>query len=93
MSENSSHQTERQVSGAQIRAARAMLGISSRTLSEMSGVGWATIRRFEEHEQVPAHRTGTLGRVREALQAAGIEFIGDPEQSPGVRLHRAPGDQ
>jgi hypothetical protein len=54
----------------------------------MSAVGWATIRRFEEAEGIPVSRSGTLVRVKIALEEAGIEFIGDPVTSPGVRLHR-----
>lgn len=75
-----------QVSSAQIRAARALLGMSSKELSEASGIGWATIRRFELVEGIPPSRAGTLERVKAALEAAGIEFIGDPETSPGVQL-------
>jgi hypothetical protein len=86
VSENSSQESQLQVSGSQIRAARALLGISSRSLSEASGVGWATIRRFEEGEGIPPSRGGTLERVKSTLEQAGIEFIGDPISSPGVRL-------
>jgi DNA-binding transcriptional regulator YiaG len=88
MSYFSSHDDECQVSASQIRAARALLGISSEELSRASGVGWATVRRFEEAEGIPASRKGTLRRLKSALQAAGIEFIGDPIESPGVRLRR-----
>lgn len=78
-----------QVSASQIRAARALLGMSSKELSEISGIGWATIRRFEQSEGIPPSRAGTLERVRHALEDAGIEFIGDPVTSPGVRLRRS----
>lgn len=88
MSENSSPIASMQVSGVQIRAARALLGISSRTLSELSNVGWATIRRFEEEDGVPPSRGGTLDRLRATLEQSGIEFLGDPLTSPGVRLRR-----
>jgi hypothetical protein len=54
----------------------------------LSGVGWATIKRFEDASGVPPSRSGTLERVVEALEAEGIEFLGDPERSPGVRLKR-----
>jgi DNA-binding transcriptional regulator YiaG len=76
------------ISSGQIRAARGLLAISSEELAQMSGVGWATIRRFENHEGTPPSRAGTLERVKAALEAEGIEFLGDPETSPGVRLHR-----
>lgn len=88
MSENRSQAMGNQVSSAQIRAARALLGMSSKELSEASGIGWATIRRFEQVEGIPPSRAGTLERVRATLEAAGIEFLGDPVSSPGVRLRR-----
>lgn len=77
-----------QPSSAQIRAARALLGISSEQLAQLSEVGWSTIRRFEEVDGIPPSRAGTLERVKAALEQAGIEFFGDPVASPGVRLRR-----
>jgi hypothetical protein len=74
------------ISGAQIRAARALLGIPSVKLAEISGVGWATIRRFENVDDVPESRSGTLERVQVALEAAGVVFLGDPASAPGVQL-------
>jgi predicted transcriptional regulator len=75
-------------SGSQIRAARGLLGISAAELAERAGVTWKTIQRFETVEGVPPNRSGTLDKVRVALEAQGIEFLGDPETSPGVRLRR-----
>jgi predicted transcriptional regulator len=75
-------------SGSQIRAARGLLGISAAELAERAGVTWKTIQRFETAEGIPANRSGTLDKVRAALEAQGIEFLGDPETSPGVRLRR-----
>ena len=77
-----------QPSAAQIRAARALLDITSEKLAQLSNVGWATIRRFEEGDGIPPSRSGTLERVKAALEQAGIEFLGDPVASPGVRLCR-----
>jgi predicted transcriptional regulator len=74
------------ISGAQIRAARGLLGLSSKQVSELTGASWATIKRFEECVGIPASRAGTLERVQDALEQAGIEFLGDPLKSPGVRL-------
>jgi predicted transcriptional regulator len=75
-------------SGSQIRAARGLLGISAAELAERASVTWKTIQRFETAEGVPPNRSGTLDKVRAALEAQGIEFLGDPETSPGVRLRR-----
>lgn len=76
------------ISAHQIRAARGLLGISAADLASQADVTWKTVQRFESSEGIPASRAGTLERVQEALQAAGIEFIGDPISSPGVRLRR-----
>ena len=73
-------------SGAQIRSARALLGVSVEELSQLSSVSWATIQRFESAGGVPKSRSGTLERVVVALESAGIRFIGDPLTSPGVQL-------
>ena len=73
------------ISGAQIRAARGLLGLSSKEVAELTGVSWATVKRFEETNSIPPSRSGTLERVQQALEAAGIEFIGDPITSPGVQ--------
>ena len=81
------------ITGSQLRAARALLGISAITLSEKSGVGWATIQRFENVDGIPVSRSGTLQRVKTALEAQGIEFLGDPLTSPGVQLRRNDRDE
>ncbi len=75
-------------SGSQIRAARGLLGWSASQLAEHAEVTLRTIQRFETVEGVPPNRSGTLDKVRAALEAQGIEFIGDPDKSPGVRLRR-----
>jgi transcriptional regulator with XRE-family HTH domain len=75
-------------SGSQIRAARGLLGWSASELAEHAEVTLRTIQRFETVEGVPPNRSGTLDKVRAALEARGIEFLGDPDKSPGVRLRR-----
>lgn len=77
------------VSGPQIRSARALLGLSARELAEIADVGLATIQRLEAQAGIPPSRSGTLDRLRAKLESRGIEFIGDPVTSPGVRLHRS----
>ena len=76
------------ISGAQLRAGRSLLGWSSQELAEAAGVGWSTVKRFEELDVVPRSRSDTLHKIQCALETAGIEFIGDPILSPGVRLRR-----
>ena len=74
--------------GSQIRAARALLNWSLVTAAERSGVSKQTIHRMEQREGVPPSRSHTLDRLVDAFQTAGIEFIGDPSDAPGVRLRR-----
>jgi len=74
------------ISSAQIRSARALLEISTEELANISGVGWATIRRFEAAPGIPPSRSGNLEKVKAALESRGVVFIGDPIHSPGVQL-------
>lgn len=76
------------VSGSQIRAARGLLGISAAELARKAGVGWATLQRIERNDALSSSRSNTIERVKAALEERGIEFIGDPVHSPGVRLSR-----
>jgi transcriptional regulator with XRE-family HTH domain len=72
----------------QIRSARAALGWSAGALADRSGVSLRTLLRFEQVDGVPPSRSSTLIDVQKALEAAGIEFIGAPEDGPGIRLRR-----
>jgi DNA-binding transcriptional regulator YiaG len=74
------------ITSGQIRAARALLKWSSKELSQISGVGTATLKRYEVVEGVPNANVKTLSLIKKTLEEAGIEFIGTPEDDPGVRL-------
>jgi transcriptional regulator with XRE-family HTH domain len=73
------------ITGGQIRSARATLRWSVHQLAERAGVSIQTIKRFEATEGVPRSRTQTLLEIKAALETAGIEFIGTPEDGPGIR--------
>ena len=68
--------------------ARAALGWSVRQLAEVSAVGVRTIHRIEAQDGIPTATSANLKLIRETLEAAGIEFIGEPDNGPGVRLWR-----
>ncbi len=74
------------ISSEQLRAARAMLRISVVDLSLMAKVGVATIKRIEAGSGLPSANIRTLDSITKALQLAGVEFIGSPDNRPGVRL-------
>ena len=66
--------------------ARAALGWSVEKLAKESAVGVRTIHRIEAQDGLPKATAANLRLIRETLQAAGIEFIGDAGEGPGVRL-------
>jgi transcriptional regulator with XRE-family HTH domain len=74
------------ITGAQIRASRAALRWSADVLASRAQVGIQTIKRWEATDGVPASRSNTLQDVKSALEAAGIEFIGAPNDRPGIRF-------
>ena len=74
------------ITGIQIRAARGALGWSAEDLAQRSGVVRRTIIRIEATDGVPQGRVSTLMDIKAALEAAGIEFIGSPDDRPGIRV-------
>ena len=74
--------------GSQVRAARNALAWSIEKLSELAGVSVRTIIRYEATDLVPASRGGNLQKILSVFEAAGIEFIGAPDDAPGIRIHR-----
>ena len=74
------------ITGSQIRAGRALLNWSAQVLADESGVGVATIRRMELATSIPSSNALTLSLVKNTFENAGIEFIGSPNDRPGVRL-------
>ena len=71
------------ISSAQIRAARALLGIDQRKLAELSGLSVPTIQRMEASEEVVRGNVDSLMKLIAALNAAGLELIGPGTASPG----------
>lgn len=76
------------ISIEQIKAARAILGISAAELAELSGVGATTIRRYEMGDGMPNANLQNITKIKSSFESRGIEFIGDPLKNPGVILHK-----
>ena len=74
------------ITSGQIKAARALLGMTATKLAQLSGVAYTTIVRLESSSGVPSGQVKTLDKVQKALEKADIEFIGTPDDRPGVRL-------
>ncbi|WP_434724671.1 helix-turn-helix domain-containing protein [Mesorhizobium sp. RIZ17] len=78
------------ITAAQMRAARALTGIDQKTLAERAGVSLPTIQRMEASDGVVRGVVDTLMKVIQALDAVGVELIGENQASErggrGVRL-------
>jgi transcriptional regulator with XRE-family HTH domain len=78
------------ITAAQMRAARALLGLDQRALAELSGLSLPTIQRMEASDGVIRGNVDSLMKLANALSAAGIELIGEGAVSSsggrGVRL-------
>lgn len=73
------------LTGAQIRAARAIVGWSVQDLAEKVNVGKGVIRGLEEVDgHSPRHRA-ELASIESALSAAGVEFTFAIGKKAGVR--------
>lgn len=72
----------------QLKMARSALGWSIQTLAETSLVSARTIKRIESEGLIEKVTPANIKLLRETLEAAGIEFIGAPDDGPGVRLWR-----
>jgi transcriptional regulator with XRE-family HTH domain len=78
------------ITAAQMRAARALLGIDQRQLAERAGLSLPTIQRMEASDGVVRGNVDSLMKLVGALAANGIELIGEGVTSSkggrGVRL-------
>jgi transcriptional regulator with XRE-family HTH domain len=63
--------------GAQLRAARAMLRMEQEGLAQAAGISANTIRRMEGFDGPIGARTDSMRRLQRALEAAGVEFRPD----------------
>lgn len=72
------------ISATQVRAARALLGIDQRELSQLSGLSLPTIQRMEASTGLQIRgNVDSLMKLVAALDAAGIELIGENVMSVG----------
>ena len=74
------------ITASQCRAARGLLDWTQQELADAARVGVATVRLFEGEETET--RQATLVVLRQAFEAAGVEFIDENGGGPGVRLRK-----
>jgi transcriptional regulator with XRE-family HTH domain len=75
------------ISSDQVRAARALLGWSQPEVAEAAGVSAMTVKRAEGSGQPPAS-TDAMAKVQAALEKAGVLFLDENGEGPGVRLKK-----
>lgn len=71
---------------AQIRAARALLGWSQSELADAASLSRPTVDRAERKNVTDE----TMTAIRKALEKAGVIFVDENGEGPGVRLRKAP---
>jgi transcriptional regulator with XRE-family HTH domain len=71
------------LTAAQLRAARALLGIDQRQLAVLAGLSVPTIQRMEASDGVIRGIVDSLMKLTAALDAAGIELIAEDAISQG----------
>jgi transcriptional regulator with XRE-family HTH domain len=85
------------ITAAQLKAARALLGMDQRTLAEAADLSLPTIQRMETSDGTIRGNVDSLVKLIAALDAAGIELINEGAVSEsggrGVRLKRRAASQ
>lgn len=74
------------ITGRQIAAARALLGISQSDLAASANISVPTLKRMEASEGAATGMINNVAAVRSALEQAGVLFIDPNGNGPGVRL-------
>ena len=65
------------ITAGQLRAARALLGIDQKTLADHAGLSTPTIQRMEASDGVIRGNVDSLTKLIGALDALGLELIGE----------------
>lgn len=71
------------ITGAQMKAARALLGIDQKELARRAGISLPTVQRMESSEGSVRAVVDSLEKVVGALNAGGVELIGPGARSAG----------
>lgn len=72
---------------SQLRAARAMVGLSQTDVAEAAKVSSMTVKRAEGSGKPPAS-ADAVAAIRAALEAAGVVFLPENGNGPGVALKK-----
>ncbi len=82
------------ITAAQVRAARALLGLDQRHLAEAAGLSLPTIRRMEASDSRVRGNMESLVKLMDTFDKSGVELIAEGAVSTargrGVRLKASP---
>ena len=73
------------MNAAQCKMARAATGLGVRDLAKLADVAQATVSKLERGEVL---KESTIAAIRAALEAAGVVFVDENGQGPGVLLRK-----
>jgi len=74
------------ITSSQIKAARAMTGLTVRAFAERAGVAFSTMVRLEAAaDEIPAGNVETQKKIKKTFESMGLEFIGTVDDGAGVR--------
>lgn len=76
------------LTGAQARAARAILNWTVKDVAEAANISVSTVRRLEENDGQSSLRDDVLNAIKTALENGGVEFIFLPTGEPAVRPNK-----
>jgi transcriptional regulator with XRE-family HTH domain len=74
----------------QLRAARALTGLSQAEVAEAAGVSIPTLKRAEAGGPIKV-ADDTIGAIAKALEKAGVEFVAENGGGAGVRMRKRAG--
>ncbi|MCS0494346.1 transcriptional regulator [Ancylobacter sp. MQZ15Z-1] len=74
------------MNAAQCRMARAALQLGVRELANLAKVAASTVARLEAGEEL---KPRTVEAIQSALEEAGVIFVDENGEGPGVRLRKA----
>lgn len=76
------------LTGRQIAAARALVGLSQAEVAARANISVPTLKRMEASEGPAAGLANNVAAVMRALDSAGVIFVAENGEGPGVRLKK-----
>ncbi len=77
-----------EISIRQVKAARELIGWKQTDLAGASGLSIVTVRRLEAQAGELGGRADTAAKIIAALEKAGVIFVEENGEGPGVRLRK-----